>query len=525
MSVKTFLKCGIIAAAASISLPVYAEADDGRWWAAESDRFRVYSEGTQEDALAMATRLERLDQAMRMFRGMPADSVEAPETAKVTVYQFGRTTDIGALIDSQSVAGFFIPRAGNSVAFVPLVEDRRRQFNSSPGTRDQVEFYDYNLPPQAVLFHEYTHYFMFQHAPAAYPFWYIEGFAELFATLDLTEQGFNLGNVPEYRRGLIQRNDVDVDRMFDPPCQFTQADAILGYAHGWLAVNYLSFEPTRKGQLANYLRLLNRGSKSKDAAVDAFGDLKKLEKELNDYRKQRSRGLSVQFPELSTPDVKVRELTAAENAVMPLHVQQMAGVTKSKARRLVSESRELAARFPSNVTVLLAATEAELDAENFEEANDYANRILALDPESVAAHLFLARVALKHAELDPAYLATARAHFIHANQLDNRQPVALAGYYLTYVLAGEEAPEPAKLALENAYTLAPFDSKVRQTLAHLLLTENRDKEAVVLLGPIVNSPHADKEVRAYRELIAKLEAGDRQPLIDKLKPKLKDDET
>lgn len=515
---KVFLTAVV---AAGIASPLSAE--DGKWWSAESDHFKVYSAGTQEDAVAMATKLERLDQAMRLFRGMPLESAEVPDAGKVTVYQFGETRDIGSLINNDGVAGFFIARAGDSVAFVPLKEDRDRASRSSPGTRDQVEFYNYNLPPDKVLFHEYTHYFMFQHAAAAYPFWYIEGLAELFATLELTENGFNLGAVPEYRRGMIQRFDVDTERMFDPPRQMTYMDAMLGYAHGWLATSYLSFEPTRKGQLANYLRLINDGTKSFDAARQAFGDLNALEKELNGYRKQRARGVSVQFPALSTPKIDARELTTDENARMMLQVQQNAGVTKAKAKRLVSDARELAAKHPQSVPVLLTATEAEFDAGNLREADAMAKRVLSVDPESVEANLYLARVAMEYAKQDPAYLAVARNHYVTANRFDNRHPEALAGYYRTYALSNEAPPENALIALENAYQYAPFDEDVRMTLAHLLLTENRDEEALIMLGPIVNSPHASKEEREYRELVAKLEQGDRQPLIDALKPELKDD--
>jgi tetratricopeptide (TPR) repeat protein len=472
----------------------------------------------------MAVKLERLDQALRLFRGMPITGEEVPDNSKVTIYQFGKTKDIGRLIDADGVAGFFIPRASGSVAFVPLEEEGQRPSRSSPGTRDQVEFYNYDLPPEEVLFHEYTHYFMFQHAPAAYPFWYIEGLAELFGAIELVENGFNLGDVPESRRGLIQRFDVEYEMLFDPPERVSYIDVLLGYAHGWLATSYLSFEPTRQGQLANYLQLINAGRESIEAAREAFGDLKQLEKELNDYRKERARGISVQFPALSQPDITVRQLSADESARMELHVQQNAGVTETKARRLLPDARELAAQYPNSVPVLLTALEAEFDTDNLMEAQQMAERVLAIDPESVTGTLYLARVALKHAEQQPAYLAVARNHFISANQLDSKNPEALAGYYRTFALAGETPPEDALIALENAYFHAPFDNDIRFTLAHLLLTENRDSEAVLLLSPIVNSPHASKMVRKYRDLVAKLEAGDRQPLIDALAPSLEEKE-
>lgn len=510
----------LLAAAALITIASPLSADDGKWWAAESDRFKVYSEGTRDDAVAMATKLERLDQAMRLFRGMPLDATEVPESSKVTVYQFGEIRDIGKLAGSDGVAGFFISRAGDSVAFVPLKEERERQSNSSAGTRDQTEFYNWNLPPEKVLFHEYTHYFMYQHAPAAYPHWYSEGFAELFATLELTPTGFNLGAVPEYRQGMIQRFNINADRMFNPPKLFTYEDAMMGYSIGWLMTSYLNFEPSRQGQLANYLRLLNSGTKSIDAARQAFGDLDTLEKELNAYRKQRARGVSVQFPVMSVPEVQARELTPAESARMMLHMQQNAGVTREKAKRIVSDARKLAAAHPRSVPVLLTATEAEFDAGNLREAGTMAKQVLAVDPESVEAHLFLARVAMEYAKKESAYLEVARTHYVTANKLNSQHPEALAGYYRTFVLAGETPPENALIALENAYGYAPFDKDIRKTLAHLLLTEKRDREALIMLSSIINSPHDSKEAKKYRDLVAKLEQGNRQPLLDALKPKL-----
>ena len=44
---------------------------------------------------------------------------------------------------------------------------------------------------QLVLFHEYAHHFMLQYAPAAYPAWYVEGFAEVVSTASFERKGAN----------------------------------------------------------------------------------------------------------------------------------------------------------------------------------------------------------------------------------------------------------------------------------------------------------------------------------------------
>lgn len=497
--------------------PAWANED---WWYAESDNFRVYSSGGEDAAQTMATRLERLDQAMRLFTGVAAADGPVTSVAKPTIFQFGKTEDIGRLAGADWVAGFFIPRAGDSVAFVPLELGREFKIRSSPGTRDGYTFYDYNIPPEGVLFHEYAHYFMYQHAPAAYPPWYVEGLAELFGKLSLTDDGFALGDPPEHRMGEMSLFDVDTQKLFASNARASQYIDYPLYAHGWLATSYLSFEPSRQGQLATYLRLMNQGVDPPDAARQAFGDLGRLERELNAYRRQRARGISARFASQDEPDVATRRLGADEAARMDLHLRSSAGVSQAEARRLVPQARDLVARFPRSRPVLEAAIEAEFDAGNLAEAGALARKAIALQPDAVAAHLYLGKIAMEHAAQDRQWLETARKHFVDANRIDNEEPNALTGYYLTHRLSDGAVPEDALIALESAYRSAPFDPQIRRLLAHMLLLEERDGDARTVLSPLVYRPHGGRELRKLREMVEQLGAGGRDALIEELAPKL-----
>ncbi|MXO74459.1 hypothetical protein GRI40_04380 [Altererythrobacter aerius] len=505
----------LAAAFAVVAAPAHA-AD--KWFEAKSDHFIVYSAGSEKDAQTLAASLERLDNALRMFGGVSTASKEVPDAVKLTVYQFGRTSDIAELHSAANsgVAGFFIPRAGRSVAFVPLRPDRER----TPGTRSEQR----DIDPAKVLFHEYTHYFMFQNAAAAYPFWYVEGFAELFGTLNLTDNGFNLGEAPTHRADALKYLSIDVRKLFDPPLKGNDGTMVMKqYAYGWMAVSYLSFEPTRKGQLADYLRRINAGEANLVAAEKAFGDLDKLQRDLEDYRKGRVRAVAVNYANYTPPAVRVRAVREDEAERMKLHISSTRGVTERRAASLVAPARELVARYPNSVPVLLAATEAEFDAKNLAQSEALAKRVLAIEPASVDARLYLANIAVQRAQDDPAQYKIARENFVAANRADPNQPLALMGYYLSFVLAGETPPEDALIALDRAYDLAPFDGGLRTTLAHQLLLENRDKEALLLLGPIVNDPHSGKRAERFRGLIEKMNAGDRAPLLARLAPTNKKD--
>ena len=53
---------------------------------------------------------------------------------------------------------------------------------------------------------------------------------------------------------------------------------------GWRPAHYLAFEPSRRGQASKYIDLIQKGVPALDAAKQAFGDLKQLEKDLERYR-------------------------------------------------------------------------------------------------------------------------------------------------------------------------------------------------------------------------------------------------
>lgn len=502
----------LLATAALALIATPAAAAD--WWRASTDHFIVYSETSEEEAEQFAVELERFDEAMRYLRGIAKDAEPLAESAKLTVYQFGDVNDIGRLAGARGVAGFFIPRAGQSVAFVPAREARDRGLGARP---DQ----DGALDAKTVLFHEYAHYFMYQHAAAAYPAWYREGFAEVYGTVELTDGGFRIGNPAKHRAAVLHHlNSYPVSRLLDPPEKMTYRDGAQIYAMGWLLSHYLTFSQERQGQLGKYLDLINAGKTSREAAEEAFGDLDRLNRDLDKYRRGRVQGIEVTFPDYRPPDAEVRPLSEAETGRMMLHITSSRGVDEGEAKRLVPDARALTERYPNSEPVLLAAMEAEFDAENDDRAEALARKILTIDDSAARAHIYLAKIAMRRAKDDPSQFLIARQEFAKANRLEPSNPVPLNGYYLTYRLAGETPPENALIALEQAYDHAPFASDIRTNLAHLLLTEGRNAEAIVVLGPLMNDPHAGKRGEKLRDLAEKIEQGDTAEAISELAPSL-----
>lgn len=479
-----------------ISSPARAD-----WWVAETDRFTVYSESDKEEEVReFAQRLARFDMAMRTMQNMPVDA--AGKADRVTIYRWGDVSDIAGLYGNfrAPVAGFFIPRAGGSVAFVPA----RETVSRTPGTRTDGG----GLDAQTILFHEYAHHFMMQYFAAAYPAWYVEGFAELYSTAQFLDDGvFRIGS-PANHRGMQLYYDTPfpAEKLFlakqDPE------DARHYYSIGWLLTHYLTFTPERKGQLREYLSAVNKGSTSEEAAREAFGDLDKLNDEIQRYKKSRLIGFEVKPAGYVAPKVRIRKLTDAESAIISARMRSDRGVDENSAPRVANDARRKAEPYPNDPFVQVALTEAEFDADNLAAAEAAADRALAANPRSVDALNYKGMIYMKRAEKDPAHYTTAREWFLKANRLEPNNPEALINNYLAFDKAGKEIPELAIIGLERAFELAPFDSSVRFLLARQLLREGRAKPARTVLAPVAFSPHGGKTKKTAEKVIASIDGSD-----------------
>jgi len=472
---------------------LFAAPAHAEWWEAQTDHFILYSKSSERDARGFAERLERYDQSLRLLQTIKPDP-RLSDARKVTIYRAGTTVDISMLVgDSESgIAGFYIPRL-EPVAFVPA--------------REMVQLRS-ELDPETVLKHEYAHHFMYRHFSAAYPSWYVEGLAETYATMRFNPDGsFHLGDVPQYRGSLLVGKyrsylDYSIRRMLTSTARPTGEDFIARYTYGWLFTHYMTFAPSRKGQMLSYLRLLNQGVSSTDAAQRSFGDLDKLEQEVSRYKNgNRFLGVDVRIPNYKAPTVQMRRLGPDEEAIMPVVMRSKVGVSNRTAKGVAGDARGVAARYPNSYLVQLELAEAELDAKNYEAADRAAAAAIALRPDSAEALYFRGKIALERGKTDPAQYAVARSWFVKAHDADPDHPGPLLGNYESFSKARGPIPESAIIGLEQAYRIAPYDDDLRITLARQLLTENKLDIARDILIPVAFSPHESKRARALNGVV------------------------
>jgi tetratricopeptide (TPR) repeat protein len=476
-----------------------AKAD---WVEASSEHFVVYANTTEGRARTFSQQLERYHAAIAKIVSIRL-APPSPSN-RVTVYVVSGNEQVRRLYGegSRYIGGFYLPRAGGSLAIVPAIDI---------GTNE--------LPMSMItLLHEYAHHYLVSSSSFQMPRWYSEGSAEFLSSASFPGKGgVGLGKPANHRAAELLlpafARDVQVGELLDPPAQRDKRKGYDSfYGKSWLLFHYLVFEPKREGQLNAYLGGLAEGKSSREAALAAFGDFGQLERELDAYLRKSRMMMFMLPPEMVQPGaVTIRRLSAGEAAIMPVRIRSKRGVNDELAKAVLTDAREVAARYPDDPAVLAALSEAEHDAGNDAESVAAADKALAKDPKQLNAYvqkgLSLFRIAADAPDKTAAY-AKARAPFMALNKIENDHPLPLIYYYRSFIEQGKRPSAVALQGLQRASELAPFDLGLRMTLAYEQIRQGHAAEARLTLAPVAFNPHGGGLSAAAQRVLAKL---DRDP--------------
>jgi len=508
----------------AIALAIAAAPSSAAWLEARTDHFIVYSEGSEASVRSYAAKLERFDQGMRRIHALPDSELDRAnplivfalsDSAAIHRLYCGAFSQVKERAGCREIAGFYAGHVEGSVAFT---------------SRDNNGGGKFDLSALTTLLHEYSHHMMSANYAGVYPAWYVEGFAEFNSTASLDKpEGVGIGLPATHRAyGLFLGSKLPIEKLLASNISSLKGEERESlYGRGWLLTHMLTFEKARSGQLDAYIAAMNRGVPSLEAARAAFGDLAKLNKEMDAYVRRKS--MSYVMVSVSTvPDslVKIRRLTSGESAMMPIRIQSDRGVDGTTAGPVALEARRLAQPFADDPGAQLALTEAEFDAGNLDLAEAAADRVLAKKPDDYGALLYKGQIEMRRAwtanARDDATWKKVRSWFVRANRQQNNAAEALWLFYISYRSQAIKPTTNAVAGLERAFQLVPQDDGVRFTLAGQYLSDGRLVEARKALVPLAYDPHAAPDNRALK-LIELIDKGDRTKIDALLSGKADDD--
>ena len=485
-----------VALAFASAVPAHAA-----WNEASSKHFIVYADLSPRVLSDFSSRLERFDQAVRLLLDM--DDPPVGEGNRLSVYVLPTDTDVQKLAGDTTgfIAGFYTGRATGSLAFIA----------KRNGHGDEVG-------AEGVLYHEYAHHLMMQQLDHSYPEWYVEGFAEYLSAPIFEHDGsVGIGAPPQRDWSLLSERSLPTSEVlgesYGDITKLPKEQRQLLYERAWLLVHYLFMEPTRQGQLARYLAAVANGTPALKAAQDAFGDLGRLEQDLNRYSNSSTlKYFKIKAAKITAPRVDIRPLSPGGAQAILLHGKLKLGRSPEETAVIAEQARAIETQFSGDPLVEDTLSLAELKTEHASAAEAAADRALKADPHNTEAMILKADAIVNRArdsdgDQRKALFDEARDIYIAANKLDTEAPEPLYEFYESFLREGIRPTDNAIAALHYASDLAPQDLNVRMNSAIAYLNEGKPKEARSTLTVVAYSPHGGGASQVARRMIADLDAG------------------
>lgn len=476
---------------------LWPAAASAEWRKAVSEHFIVYGDVPEQGLRGFAQNLERFDQLLRMVT-----NVRTPPTGrKLTVFVVESDERVRRLTGNAGtgVVGLYMSSLGGARAIVPY-----RKTDSGKWGVEGVE----------ILQHEYVHHFMWQNAPAPYPAWYREGFADYYSTVKFTDPQTAVVGTPARSNALYIRhagyapwNDI---------LTYGSGDASFNvyalYAQGWMVVHAMATDRELRGKVNAYLAKIADGSTPADAYKAAFGDGSYFSDTMRAYTKKKEIGaLQLKLREApAAAAVAVGPVSRAEDALLDLAIRLSYA---EGSKRVPDIARDIAAKarvFPGDAYALELSARAALLAGDRASAAAAADALVKSAPGHGAGMLYkglsLAAAAEASKDAKSPLWREARSWIVKANAADPDNPQILFSYYRTFADQGAPPPANATEALTRAFELYPQNGEVRLAMAADFERRERYADALAVLKPLANNPHRGEGEGELEEMLKRLQA-------------------
>jgi len=488
------------ALAALLSLLLFGAAPArAEWRRAESPNFILYGNASESQLRERILLLEDFDRLLRLVT-----SINTPPTGnKLNIYLLASHDDL-LLINPvpPGIAGYYMATSDGIAAFLD---------NNGQNSGNEL------------LFHEYAHHFMRQSSRNAYPVWYVEGFAEYYATVRFTARQVDIGNYSGGRvYPIVQGSWLPMERILAGGTAGLDRQGLgLYYAQSWLLVHYFYSTRERQAALDRLLSAL-RGAPPAQALQSATGlTPETLTQELRRY----IRGGQISFRRMpragtdAAPAVTVTVLPRSAADMIVFEGALRVGIREENRQPYLQRIRAAAARYPDDALAMRVQAHAELLYGDAAVADRLLDQLLAASPGN-AELLYLKGlrylIAAEGDDPPEGAAATARTWFGRAHRADGNHFQTLYRYAQSQRRERAFLSENTRNMMLLAHELAPQVADITMNTASLLIARREYAQAIGLLRPLAVDPHNAGLARAAQQMIARAEArqrpaGEREP--------------
>lgn len=458
------------------------------WRRAESRHFVVYGETSEASIRQTSVDLERYDGVLRLLTGLKDDT----PAVKLNIFLLSGTSDLAAVqpaFRNSTVRGFYTAQPDLIAAFA---------INTSVENLNGIE----------VINHEYAHHFMLQNFPAAYPTWFVEGFAEYVATIKVSDTGFEFGKFNNGRAlTLAETGWTSMKEILTQPLSKLRRGQVYDiYAQGWLTVHYFYSDNAKKDSLQQYLGALNDGAPNNEETLQKYTgfEFKKLDSALRDYMRRYLKYNKISGWKLPIADVKVQALGKGAGGILLLSQRVRMGMGDKPDKGLLARAQSAAKDRPNDPEAQLMAARAEIMLGDTAQGRALAQSFAATDADNAEAHYLIGLSYMQEGRAKPeekaAKFKEARRHLARAFKCDPNHVGALYQTGLSLMATGTMTENTANIML-LAHQLAPQVDEISIEAASALAGIGKKDAAIAMLQPVASNPHGGKKSEQAQALI------------------------
>jgi tetratricopeptide (TPR) repeat protein len=370
--------------------------------------------------------------------------------------------------------------------------------------------------PYATVYHEYTH-LQFAGAADWMPLWLNEGLAEFMQNTDIHEKDVALGQ-PSVDDILYLREHplIPLNVLFkvdaSSPYYHEEQKGSVFYAESWALTHYLmvTAHDQHHNRLDDYMTLLRQHVDPVAAGERAFGDLKKLQTDLDSYirtAQYKQFVMSSAAAPLDEASYKARSLTAPEADAAKADV--LANVGRNDDARALLES--VLKQDPHNVQAHETMGYIEFRAGQLEEARKCYEEAVQLDSQDFLAHFYFAVLSMSEPETERDQEIEDSLHA--AIRLNSRFAPAYDRLAAFFAMRRENLDEARRMSIW-AVQLDPGNLNYRIDAANVLLAMERYTDATAVLqsaAKVAKSPGEVAMVQRQLEVVQRMQAENTEP--------------
>jgi tetratricopeptide (TPR) repeat protein len=458
------------------------------WVEARSTHFIVVTDASEKEAFRVASHFERMRLVLHALLPTPDADSGPPMTVLAVKDKKGmQAIEPEAYLASNQMdlAGFFLRAPDRNYILMRLDGQQEHAYST--------------------VYHEYTH-FMLRKADTWLPLWLNEGLAQFYENSDIDDKTAWIGETNTEALNLLKRNDLlpiatllRVDAR--SPYYHDEDKGSIFYAESWALTHYLMVSDRIEGthRVHDYTQMLEEGEDSVTAAGHAFGDLKKLQAELDDYIMQRKFMYFMMPAQLDAKDasIEVRTIAPADADALRADLMMHTGRT-TEAEALVDEVLKTQ---PDNALAhetmgALRHREGDLPG-----AKKWYGDAVALNPESYVAQFYYAVATLRTGSRDDATVETGLRATMRLNPEFAPAYDALA---MLYAMRHRNLEEAHALNV-RAIDLEPGQLSFRLDCAEVLAQQRQFTDALAVLQAAMHLAKTPEEMEATRSRMAWVE--------------------